>query len=510
MAGHHEVLGGADVEAGSACASAARAPHPSFTACVAMLALLEVSTPLLNLVVFPLYDQTFSAARDISVLAMAVLLMGVALVATAAPRLLMTKRMSQMSLGCLVAGPLLLLPALAWRVPVLLVVASIVLAVGRGWVTVAVGTAVSRLPRRDIALCVTGAFAAAYTVAAIAWRLPAAVGLTAFFIGPLAALAIARPAARAAFEATEHDEAPRDFSVTQPATFLPLTSRLFVSMLVFKLVFGYALRFDVNDANPVADWLVALAAVVAVLVRAAWPASRRAGDAQPVRVLGQRPWDAFVSMVVLVVTAGLLCSMLPLPAAPGVSTSLLTAGSVLFELVSWTVLVTLASRNPRAAVASFSWGRGAACLGSVAGAFCGARAGALFGVDQVSVILVSAGFVLALMVYALFCLRGFSFDETIGGVVPVVEEAPLEDAGAAGGLPAVPPTSIDERCAAVAETHGLTPREREVFLMLAHGRNREYIEGHLSISRNTVKAHVKHIYAKLDVHSHQELLDLVE
>lgn len=101
MAGHHEVLGGADVEVGSACASAALAPHPSFTACVAMLALLEVSTPLLNLVVFPLYDQTFSAARDISVLAMAVLLMGVALVATAAPRLLMTKRMSQMSWGAL-------------------------------------------------------------------------------------------------------------------------------------------------------------------------------------------------------------------------------------------------------------------------------------------------------------------------------------------------------------------------------------------------------------------------
>lgn len=132
MAGRNEAQVGADGEGGSARAAAARGTHPSFTACVAMLALLEVSTPLLNLVVFPLYDQTFSAARDISVLAMAVLLMGVALVATAAPRMLMTKRMSQISLGCLVAGPLLLLPALAWQVPALLIIASIVLAVGRG------------------------------------------------------------------------------------------------------------------------------------------------------------------------------------------------------------------------------------------------------------------------------------------------------------------------------------------------------------------------------------------
>ena len=64
--------------------------------------------------------------------------------------------------------------------------------------------------------------------------------------------------------------------------------------------------------------------------------------------------------------------------------------------------------------------------------------------------------------------------------------------------------------AALADGHGLTPREREVFEMLAHGRNREYIEEKLVISRNTVKAHVKHIYAKLEAHSHQELPDLVE
>ncbi len=30
----------------------------------------------------------------------------------------------------------------------------------------------------------------------------------------------------------------------------------------------------------------------------------------------------------------------------------------------------------------------------------------------------------------------------------------------------------------------------------------------LVISRNTAKTHIKHIYSKLGVHSHQELIDL--
>ena len=46
--------------------------------------------------------------------------------------------------------------------------------------------------------------------------------------------------------------------------------------------------------------------------------------------------------------------------------------------------------------------------------------------------------------------------------------------------------------------------------MLARGRDSFYIQEQLTVSRNTVKAHVKHIYAKLDIHTHQELLDIVE
>lgn len=68
--------------------------------------------------------------------------------------------------------------------------------------------------------------------------------------------------------------------------------------------------------------------------------------------------------------------------------------------------------------------------------------------------------------------------------------------------------ALENSCARLSEQFGLTEREREVFGLLAHGRNGRYIMDHLVISRNTAKSHIKHIYSKLGVHSHQELIDL--
>ena len=70
------------------------------------------------------------------------------------------------------------------------------------------------------------------------------------------------------------------------------------------------------------------------------------------------------------------------------------------------------------------------------------------------------------------------------------------------------PSALEESCARLGDEFGLTEREREVFLLLAHGRNGRYIMDNLVISRNTAKTHIKHIYSKLGVHSHQELIDL--
>lgn len=94
--------------------------------------------------------------------------------------------------------------------------------------------------------------------------------------------------------------------------------------------------------------------------------------------------------------------------------------------------------------------------------------------------------------------------KTAGAMTNASGEEPAPEAGTA----APAPDQLDENCARLSDEFGLTAREREVFVLLAHGRNGRYIMDHLVISRNTAKSHIKHIYSKLGVHSHQELIDL--
>ncbi|WP_294379871.1 LuxR C-terminal-related transcriptional regulator [uncultured Senegalimassilia sp.] len=42
------------------------------------------------------------------------------------------------------------------------------------------------------------------------------------------------------------------------------------------------------------------------------------------------------------------------------------------------------------------------------------------------------------------------------------------------------------------------------------GRTKSYIAETLYLTENTVRSHAKRLYTKLDVHSKQELMDLVE
>lgn len=68
--------------------------------------------------------------------------------------------------------------------------------------------------------------------------------------------------------------------------------------------------------------------------------------------------------------------------------------------------------------------------------------------------------------------------------------------------------NILERRNALVIDHRLTSRESEILGLLLLGRSTPYIEKKLVLSNGTVRAHVRHIYEKLDVHSKQELLDL--
>ncbi|MBQ9954892.1 MAG: helix-turn-helix transcriptional regulator [Eggerthellaceae bacterium] len=74
----------------------------------------------------------------------------------------------------------------------------------------------------------------------------------------------------------------------------------------------------------------------------------------------------------------------------------------------------------------------------------------------------------------------------------------------------VPAAHFRERCEQVADRHMLTNREKEVFVLLAKGRNNKHIQGELYIGPSTTKSHIYNIYKKLGVSSQQALIDMVD
>lgn len=69
--------------------------------------------------------------------------------------------------------------------------------------------------------------------------------------------------------------------------------------------------------------------------------------------------------------------------------------------------------------------------------------------------------------------------------------------------------SVREHCLRLAEDSKLSPRETEVFMLLAQGRSHAFIQDDLGLARGTVNAHVSHIYAKMNVADRQGLLDRI-
>lgn len=70
--------------------------------------------------------------------------------------------------------------------------------------------------------------------------------------------------------------------------------------------------------------------------------------------------------------------------------------------------------------------------------------------------------------------------------------------------------SLTVRCREVQEAYRLTNREGEIMRMLIRNYSYASIAEVFVISENTVRTHVKHIYAKLDIHKRQELIDMVD
>jgi DNA-binding CsgD family transcriptional regulator len=69
---------------------------------------------------------------------------------------------------------------------------------------------------------------------------------------------------------------------------------------------------------------------------------------------------------------------------------------------------------------------------------------------------------------------------------------------------------ISDACALITRKYRLTPREHEILTFLARGRNASHIVSMQDISYETARTHIKNIHRKLDAHSQQEILSLID
>ena len=75
--------------------------------------------------------------------------------------------------------------------------------------------------------------------------------------------------------------------------------------------------------------------------------------------------------------------------------------------------------------------------------------------------------------------------------------------------PAAQKEALALACSQVAQRHGLTQREGEILLLLAQQKSAADIEQELLVANGTAKAHIRHVYQKLGIHSREELYEMV-
>ena len=212
--------------------------------------------------------------------------------------------------------------------------------------------------------------------------------------------------------------------------------------------------------------------------------------------------DGLFRVSLLLSVAGFLALSVGSASRDAVASALLSAGTGAFEILMYYVLTQIGSRNPVGALSAFAWGNAMASWGTIFGALFGRMTNVACQNDGVLLSVIASCIVLALVAYMLFVVGGFRFSKTIEEVSPAPEVRVVERESGE--------QAFEDRLLQLAEDARLTEREREVFGLLARGRNARYIQETLVVSYNTVKTHVSHVYAKLGVHSQQELIDVVE
>ena len=531
-------------ESGATGTANVKFPHAAVaTACVGLISL---STMLRNdSLLLSIPNQPLT----ISIFISGLLFIPLAFLAQRRPRFIAHPAASLVSVALLALGTALWLSGLpqtpgdagvAWYLT-----ADLLLNAARTWATVVGIIALSQAGDERLLIgCACAGVGLSY-LAMIALRpIALAAPLASLVICQLMLLALGTLGARSTLQEIREQPSAHALEVTNPFSFVPLISHMYGCIFLFESTFGFVTSLQRGQLLPVHYALIGVLLVGLAGVTRLFPGDDepRGGRAEAHEHVGttlpaeagkySRAFteDTLFAWCSLTVLAGFL--FLPAGNAAGdLSFCLLTIGSQSFYAFMLSVLACMGARNPSGAIIFAATGSALSSCGSAIGA---SVHGFVTPLERIApgeaMELVTATIALVIIVYVFVALRNFSFTRFFQEIAPArrprVAEHPVhaagsDDDGAGAGTSAGASDEGDVSDEAeasdevslitmLARDYDLTAREQEIATMLARGRNGTYIQERLVISRNTVKTHTRHIYAKLGIHSQQELIDLFE
>ncbi|BAN76331.1 helix-turn-helix transcriptional regulator [Adlercreutzia equolifaciens] len=435
-----------------------------------------------------------------------------------------------------------------------LIVSAALTGAGTSVIVLRFGVVYSKAPAREAAMYTAASFVFAAMIYFMAVGLPDPVGMV--FTALLPVLAVVSTLTNP--EWSDEGEGGRPEG---PVPLRRFFVRLLVAVAVFSVVVGVSRGFSVphssiSSLNADGALIIFSTAVVAGVLFVVVGLLRRQFDV-----------SRLYYPIIIAVAAGILVT--PLLGGTGFGSQFITVAYNCFVLVIWCLLAYVAYSSRLSPILVFGLGRGASALGTTFGWLAGLEIVRSQGDGSLSLEVISVAMVFALLVVSMLVLN----DRLIGDALRPEErirgdaaEVPAQGAGSAGEAAFADRRGAEDRrsaadgegawdggtgrsgasemgevgemggagasladgspggaaagerrsgpyrmrCDAVAEHYGLSPRERDVFDLLVRGRSIDYIAQNLTISFNTAKSHIRHIYVKTDVHSRQELIDLID
>ncbi len=468
----------------------AAAPALVALRCLVALVLLMASGGVINGTIYASMASFFAVGREIATCANALAFVLLAVVALRRPSLLDGRTITAGVAVTVVAGTLCTAAGISLRNPPLLLAGLLCRSVSSAWATGLFTVALSTLPTGRSVLLVTAGGAVLSSAAGllIPAGCPVAAACAILAVCTIAPLALVQGIADPSLACIRQGGgiAMRDLKGFAP--FAPLV----LCMFLMAVASGYAIAFNQQNDAPVVN--LAGDAIVAVVFIGLLAASPRKSE------------DLLFTLSVLLVVAGYLVAPYELVSASGFANALLGAGRDCFHLLLWILLAFVGRRNlfMLLPVVGFllpvvGFVRAASSLGTDVGAVVGHATNRLIASDPQLASIVASVMLFGFVAVLWTSFRRFSFTDAVNEV-RLVTSPEIEGIG----------SRIDDACRILGKQCGLTPRETEILVLLAKGRDGKFVAEKYVLSYQTVKTHIKHLYAKLDVHSRQELINLVD